>query len=137
MRVIILTNDRKTRPKRIRASNLTFNHGNRSYTIEPREIYITQYLDQPKKKGKPISFYFENNPQPLGFVDPEEFKDRSGAYLEKAIAINAVKQQSSQSIGKNLISTLEAVGSYVTLGNIFLLIVGISLIYAYLRGEFI
>lgn len=136
MNVFILTNDHKVKPKRIRASNLTFNTGNRSYTIDPREIYITKYPDKPNKKGKPISIYFENNPQPLGYVN-EGFKDKSGEYLEKAIAINAVKQQSSQGLGKSILPILEVIGSYITIGNIFMLIVALSLAYSYLMGEFL
>lgn len=137
MRINIFTNDHRVKPKRVRGSSLTFSNGNRSYTVDPQEIYITQNLDIPKKKGNPTSFYFENNPQPVGYFEPNKFKDRSGEYLERAIAINAVKQQSSQSIGKTLIPALEALGGYITIGNIFLLIVAVALAWSYITGEFL
>lgn len=136
MKVYIFTNDHRVKDKRVRASNLTFNDGNRSYTISPADIYTTRYPNKPKREGKPISIYFENNPQPVGYFEGEAFKDRSGEYLERAIAINAVKQQSSQPIGRGIMNALGALGSLISLSNIFILIVVASLVYAYITGEF-
>ena len=135
MRVLIFTNDHKVKRKRIRASSLTFNISNRAYKNDPREIYITEY---PKNDSwfkdylhspSPRAFYFENNPQPVGFIDGE-FTDKSGEYLERAISINAVKQQSGGSLGKKIGPAIQALGSYLTLYNIFILIVAGTLAYS-------
>lgn len=107
------------------------------YEVDPEAVFMTEWPGKALKKSKPTLFYFENNPQPVKHSKNGDREDESFKSLERQIKINAVNQQSGIPVANRLRPIIEAVGPYLTIYNVFIAIVALTLIWSYIEGAFL
>ena len=133
MRAVIFTTDHKVILKKIRSGREILNHKGKLYEVDPRAVVSAFYEGKPKK-AEPRLFYFESEPGPIYYTGEGKRPDTSFNLMEKEIRLNAIDQQSSPSLGSKLGPIVERLGSWLSIYNVFILIVVASLVWAYLEG---
>lgn len=133
MKAVILTTDHRVVLKKIKPGREILNYKAKLYEVDPRGVVSAYYEGKPKK-AEPRLFYFESEPGPLFYTEGGERPDNSFKLMEKEIRLNAVDQQSSPSLGSKLGPLVERVGSWLSIYNVFILIVVASLVWGYIEG---
>lgn len=134
MKTLILTNDHQAVIKNVPSHKLEFFHKGKMYTIDATAIGLTE---ESEKKKMPLSYslYFENDSNPVPFVKPDEKgPDPSLSLLNKVVAINAGRQLNQPSAIGGIVKALAGVAGELTLFNVFVGIVGLTLAIAFIQG---
>lgn len=130
MRVIILTNDHRVKKKGIHSGRISFNHDKKLYQINPEGVYLRQKLDK-RSKPKPLSIYFENNSNPVRWVEAnKDQSDESMNYLELVGSINMMKQSSGQGLGSAILGSLGAIAGLFSFYNIIMGVFALAMLSA-------
>lgn len=132
MKAVILTTDHNVVMRRIKPGVSAFSYKRKLYNIDPASVVSAFYVGK-NKKAEPRIYYFENDPTPITYNEGDR-GDLSFELMEHQIRLNAINQQAGGSLGSKIAPVVETLGSWLSLYNVFILIVVVSLVWGYLRG---
>lgn len=132
MKAVILTNDHQVVIRRIKPGVQAISYKRKLYNVNPGSVQMVDY-EGKTKKTEPRIYYFENDPTPITYAEGEH-SDQSFELMEHQIRLNAINQQAGGSLGSKIAPIVETLGSWLSLYNVFILIVVVSLLWGYVRG---